>query len=196
MTIETISREYVTRLLNTTETRRDPLPSDLAPVVEAMAASSHEGWRAAKATDGYVWGPTVDDIAKTHPLLVCYADLSEENKAECRRNAVEALHLLLDAGCCIGKQGDFDPATDEQLAEKVELITEALHEAWARAKARKGYSYAEQRNDDPTTGQLTHRDMLPFATLMELHPEDAAYDRDTANGAVKAVQAAGFIIGV
>ncbi len=188
--------KYVERLLSTPETRRDPLPSDLAPVVEAMAESSHEGWRTAKTADGYIWGSAVDDTAKTHPLLMPYADLPEASKEECRRNAVEALDLLLEVGCRIGKHGDFEPATEDELAAKVELIVEALHDAWAMSKARKGYVYDEQRNDDPSKGPLTHRDMLPFATLMELHPEDAAYDRDTANGAVQAVQAAGFIIGV
>ena len=194
--IVSVATEYVQRLLNTPETRRDPIPSDLAPVVEAMAASSHEGWRTAKTADGYVWGPAVDDTAKTHPLIVGYEDLPEDNKEECLRNAVEALDLLLQVGCRIGKLGDFEPATDDELAAKVELIVEALHDAWARAKARKGYVYAEKRNDDPAKGQLTHRDMVPFEVLMEIHPEDAAYDRDTANGAVDAVRAAGFIIGV
>lgn len=196
MTIETISREYVARLLNTTETRRDPLPSDLAPVIEAMAESSHDGWRTAKTADGYVWGAEVNDTTKTHPLLIPYADLPEANKVECRRNAAEALDLLLEVGCRIGRPGDFEPANNNEIAAKVELIVEALHDAWARAKARKGYSYAEQRNDDPIKGLLTHRDMVPFEVLMEIHPEDAAYDRDTANGAVSAVCKAGFIIGV
>ena len=194
--ITLLAKEYVERLLNTPESLKDPLPSDLAPVIEAMAAASHEGWRTAKTADGYVYGPTVDNTAKTHPLLVPYADLPETDKEECRRNAIEALNLLLDVGCRIGRPGDFEPATEDQLAAKVELIVEALHNAWALSKARKGYVYAEQRNDDPSKGQLTHYDMLPFDVLMELHPEDAAYDRDTANGAVSAVRAAGFIIGV
>lgn len=190
------AKEYVERLLNTPETLKDPIPSDLAPVVEAMAESSHEGWRTAKTADGYICGSVVDDTAKTHPLLMAYEDLPEDKKDECRRNAVEALNLLLEVGCHIGRPGDFEPATEDELATKVELIVEALHDAWALSKARKGYVYAEQRNDDPAKGQLTHRDMLPFETLMELHPEDAAYDRDTANGAVSAVRAAGFVIGV
>lgn len=194
--INITAAEYVERLLTTPETRRDPIPSDLAPVIEAMAESSHEGWRTAKAADGYVFGTEVNDMTKTHPLLISYADLPEANKEECRRNAVEALDLLLEVGCRIGRPGDFEPANDDELAAKVELIVEALHDAWARAKVRKGYSYAEQRNDDPSKGPLTHRDMVPFEVLMEIHPEDAAYDRDTANGAVDAVRAAGFIIGV
>lgn len=189
------AREYIERLLATPESRRDPISSDLDPVIEAMAESSHEAWHSAKSADGYVWGHDVDDTAKTHPLLKPFEDLPEEAKAECRRNATEAIQLLLDAGCKIGKQGDFEPATDEQLAAKVGMIVEALHDAWARAKARKGYTYAETRNDDPAKGPLTHRDMVPFDVLMELHPEDAAYDRNTAEGAINAVLAAGYIIG-
>ena len=193
--IVSTAAEYVERLLNTPETSRGPLPSNLAPVVEAMAESSHEGWRNAKTDDGYVWGVEVNDTTKTHPLLVPYAELSDANKEECKRNAIEALYLLLEAGCHIGKPGDFEPASEEQVSAKVEVIVKALHDAWALAKARKGYVYAEQRNDDPKKGQLTHRDMIPFGVLMKIHPEDAAYDRDTANGAVNAVRAAGFIIG-
>lgn len=196
MSIIKTAEEYIEKLLNTPETLKDPIPSDLAPAVEAMAESSHEGWRTAKNADGYVYGPTVDDTAKTHPLLVQYEDLPDTNKEECRRNAIEVLNLLLDVGCRIGRPGDFEPATENELAVKVELIVEALHDAWALSNARKGYVYAEQRNDDPSKGQLAHRDMLPFDLLMELHPEDAAYDRYTANGAVSAVRAAGFVIGV
>lgn len=195
MSMSKKSKEYIERLLANATTETRPIPSDLAPVIEAMAASSHEGWRAAKIADGYVYGSYVDDTAKTHPLLVPFEELHEASKAECRRNAVEALNLLLEVGCRIGQPGEFVPATDDELAAKVELIVEALHDAWALTKARKGYVYAEQRNDDPAKGPLTHRDMIPFGLLMQLHPEDAAYDRDTACGAVKAVLTAGFIIG-
>ena len=41
---------------------------------------SHENWSAFKRERGWVYGPTKDEQAKTHPLLVPYADLDDAAK--------------------------------------------------------------------------------------------------------------------
>ena len=165
-------------------------------VIDGMARANHEAWCAGKRADGYVYGETTDDAAKTHCLLIDFDELPESVKADNVGNAKQSISLIVSVGCTISDGPDAIPATEEQIAAKVDLIVEALHDDWAASKARKGYTYAETRNDDPEKGPLTHRDMLPFALLMELHPEDADYDRQTALGAIAAVQNAGYTISV
>jgi hypothetical protein len=44
----------------------------------------HGAWCEAKRTAGWVWGPTKDPVAKTHPCLVGYAQLPEYQQAKDR----------------------------------------------------------------------------------------------------------------
>lgn len=48
----------------------------------ASPQQSHEAWCEAKRRDGWVFGPTKDADAKTHPCLVPYADLPAEQRAK------------------------------------------------------------------------------------------------------------------
>ena len=58
--------------------------SAVAGVEEALRGANpeqlHDSWMAAKAKDGWVYGPTKDAIAKTHPSLKAYVDLSDADK--------------------------------------------------------------------------------------------------------------------
>lgn len=40
----------------------------------------HESWCATKVRDGWTFGPVKDAVAKTHPCLVAYADLPEDQR--------------------------------------------------------------------------------------------------------------------
>ena len=192
--IEAAARAYQEDLMTRTCLITPALPLELTALVDSMAANSHEAWAVAKRAAGYVYGPKTSDELKTHSLLVPYEELSEEHKEESRRNSRTSIQLILSVGCSISKDGT--PATVEQLKAKVKEIVEALHNEWAYAKFLKAYSYAETRNDDPSKGPLTHRDLLPLDLLMQLHPEDVDYDVDTAEAAVEAVLDAGLVISV
>lgn len=41
---------------------------------------SHEGWFAQKESDGWVYGEVKDAEAKTHPCMVAYGDLPEDQR--------------------------------------------------------------------------------------------------------------------
>lgn len=43
---------------------------------------SHEGWFAQKVADGWVYGPTKDPNAKTHPCMVPYSELPASQRAK------------------------------------------------------------------------------------------------------------------
>jgi hypothetical protein len=40
----------------------------------------HNSWCLYKWGNGWIWGPVKDEVAKTHPCLVRYSDLAEEQK--------------------------------------------------------------------------------------------------------------------
>ena len=44
--------------------------------------ASHEAWMAHKLKDGWKYGPVKDPMAKEHPCLVPYEQLSTENKSK------------------------------------------------------------------------------------------------------------------
>ncbi len=49
---------------------------------EAPASAQHEEWMRAKIAAGWTLGPTKDNVAKTHPALIPYAELAEGVKAK------------------------------------------------------------------------------------------------------------------
>ena len=51
----------------------------------ATPEEQHDAWCAFKVADGWVYGDVKDAVAKTHPCLVPYVDLSPEQK---RKDAI------------------------------------------------------------------------------------------------------------
>jgi hypothetical protein len=74
--------------------------------LELLAEAEHDGWMEQKYRDGWSHGSARDDATKTHPCLVRYAILREQDKDK-DRNAVRhypdivALsgHKIVEAGC-------------------------------------------------------------------------------------------------
>jgi hypothetical protein len=52
----------------------------------------------ARMAQGWRWGDSRDDQAKTHPDLVPYAELAESEKDYDRKTAVETLRAILKLG--------------------------------------------------------------------------------------------------
>ncbi|HET8987536.1 MAG TPA: RyR domain-containing protein [Humibacillus sp.] len=88
----TLSDETLTRLIDSN--------------LELLAEAEHDGWMEQRYRDGWMHGAVRDDATKTHPCLVRYAILSEEDK-EKDRNAVRHYpdvvtlsgHKIVEAGC-------------------------------------------------------------------------------------------------
>lgn len=64
------------------ETTQDIRDSAIDGVTNALNGASpqeaHENWVRFKENDGWVWGETKDAVAKTHPALVPYNELPED----------------------------------------------------------------------------------------------------------------------
>jgi ryanodine receptor 3 len=80
------------------------LPQPLAALLEQLAVNVHEAWQRTRLEQGWKHGPERSDRLKTHPSLVPYAELSEEEKEFDRRTAAETLKTLLALGYSLEKR--------------------------------------------------------------------------------------------
>ncbi len=79
------------------------LPDDLQQLVEKIAKNVHEVWAQSRLAQGWVYGPERSDLLKTHPCLLPYESLTEEEKQYDRDTAVGTLKLIMKLGFKITK---------------------------------------------------------------------------------------------
>lgn len=84
------------------------LPADLIELREAIAENTHEVWAKARMDEGWVFGERRDDVAKTHPDLVPYSRLSDEEKQYDRDMAVNVIKLMCKLGYDLVRRQDTD----------------------------------------------------------------------------------------
>lgn len=89
---------YVPKPVDTTGVE---LPKEMNSLVEKMAKNVHEVWAESRIKEGWVYGPSRDDKKKTHPCLVAYEDLPDNEKAYDRDTAVGTLKLIMKLGFSI-----------------------------------------------------------------------------------------------
>ena len=80
------------------------LPEELEQLVEEMSKNVHEVWAEARIRQGWTYGEQRNDELKTHPCLVPYEDLPEEEKEYDRNTSVETLKLILKLGFKVEKR--------------------------------------------------------------------------------------------
>lgn len=74
------------------------LPRKLRPLVEALAENAHNIWAAQRIGEGWRYGPVRDDQARTHPLLVPYSELPEQEKDCDRQLAIGTVKFIIELG--------------------------------------------------------------------------------------------------
>ena len=79
------------------------LSKEVVEMTEMIAKNTHENWAKNKLQDGWVYGEMLDNDKKTHPCLLEYEELSEEDKDYDRTTAMEAIKLLIKKGYKITK---------------------------------------------------------------------------------------------
>ena len=74
------------------------LSDDLQLLVEQMSKNVHEVWAETRIRQGWTYGEQRSDELKTHPCLIPYEELPEEEKEYDRNTSVETLKLIMKLG--------------------------------------------------------------------------------------------------
>lgn len=74
------------------------LPGQLLELTEQLAENIHDLWAAGRMEEGWTYGPSRDDSARTHPCLVPYDALPESEKAYDRSTAMQTLKYITMLG--------------------------------------------------------------------------------------------------
>ena len=74
------------------------LPRSLRSLIERLAENNHDIWARKRLEEGWRYGPERDNIKKTNPYLVPYAELSESEKDYDRVLSVELLKNAVALG--------------------------------------------------------------------------------------------------
>lgn len=93
-------KNYIPQPIDTTDVK---LPEDLESLVEQMSKNVHEIWAETRISQGWTFGEKRNDDLKTHPCLVPYEELPEEEKAYDRNTSIGTLKLIMKLGFRICK---------------------------------------------------------------------------------------------
>ena len=74
------------------------LSPELNQLIERVAENVHDLWAQQRMKEGWSWGPQRDDVAKQHPGLVPYDELSESEKEYDRITTRGVLRSILALG--------------------------------------------------------------------------------------------------
>lgn len=92
--------KYRPQPIDTTDIK---LPAELEQLIEQMSKNVHEVWAATRISQGWTYGEQRNDELKTHPCLVPYEELPEEEKEYDRNTSTGTLKLILKLGFNICK---------------------------------------------------------------------------------------------
>jgi len=88
-------QKYTPQPIDTTDVK---LPAELEQLVEEMSKNVHEVWAETRIKQGWTYGEQRNDELKTHPCLVPYEELPEEEKEYDRNTSIGTLKLIMKLG--------------------------------------------------------------------------------------------------
>ncbi|MBQ1723983.1 MAG: Ryanodine receptor Ryr [Muribaculaceae bacterium] len=92
------SNHYIPKPLDTSNIA---FPEQLTALIEVIAKNVHETWAQQRFAEGWVYGPKRSDDLKTHPCLVPYDQLPDEEKNYDRNTALNTLKTIIRLGFSI-----------------------------------------------------------------------------------------------
>jgi ryanodine receptor 2 len=87
--------KYIPQPIDTTGVE---LPEELEQLVEQISKNVHEVWAETRISQGWKYGEQRNDELKTHPCLVPYEELPEEEKKYDRDTSIGTLKLIIKLG--------------------------------------------------------------------------------------------------
>ncbi len=95
-----MEQKYIPQPINTDNICLD---KDINDLVEKMAKNVHEVWAKNRMEQGWMLGEERCDEKKTHPCLIPYEQLPEQEKQYDRNTAMNTLKLIKKLGFTIRK---------------------------------------------------------------------------------------------
>ena len=89
------TNKYIPQPIDTSDV---VLPKEFDLLVEDMSRNVHEVWAETRIQQGWSYGEQRNDELKTHPCLIPYEELPEEEKEYDRNTALGTLKLILKLG--------------------------------------------------------------------------------------------------
>lgn len=87
--------KYTPQPIDTSDVK---LPEELERLVEQMSKNVHEVWAETRIKQGWSYGEQRNDELKTHPCLVPYEELPEEEREYDRNTSIGTLKLIMKLG--------------------------------------------------------------------------------------------------
>ena len=94
------TKKYIPQPSDTSDVK---LPQDLELLVEQMSKNVHEVWAETRIQQGWKYGKQRNDELKTHPCLIPYEELPEEEKEYDRNTSIGTLKLIMKLGFKISR---------------------------------------------------------------------------------------------
>ena len=94
------TKKYIPQPIDTIDVK---LPQDLELLVEQMSKNVHEVWAETRIQQGWRYGKQRNDELKTHPCLIPYEELPEEEKEYDRNTSIGTLKLIMKLGFKISR---------------------------------------------------------------------------------------------
>ena len=113
------TKNYVPQPMDTSDVK---LPEELEQLAEQIAKNVHEVWAETRISQGWTYGEQRNDELKTHPCLVPYEELPEEEKAYDRNTSIGTLKLIMKLGFKI-------LSISEAASDKLLVVGESFHNA-------------------------------------------------------------------
>ena len=107
-----MDNEYIPQPIDTSDIK---LNEEVEQLVELIARNVHEVWAKSRMEQGWTYGTERSDLLKTHPCLIPYEKLPEEEKQYDRDTAVVTVKLLMKMGYNLSKAPDDEDVNNDNL---------------------------------------------------------------------------------
>lgn len=88
-------KKYIPNPIDTSDVT---LPEELDPLIEKMSKNVHDVWAETRMSQGWSYGKERNDEKKTHPCLIPYEELPDDEKAYDRNTSIGTLKLIMKLG--------------------------------------------------------------------------------------------------